>query len=241
MNLENEKNLQPTAPEETPPNTFEAAKLQLIPLKDPPWNEWLRLARQGDKTATCLFCAQAEPFIKKLCNDPLFKSRLGKDDTCGSAHLILMEFLMGYPEPPDDKELPILLKGILRRRLLNRVNNRKMLNRREQQASMLENTDETDIKDDDVFNYRANQAEEPEAELLDKDLRRTIAEAVCQLQLMEQKVIRAFFFQNKTRTAIAKELQCSRQNVEKIRVKALQRLRWLLKSRGIFNGGAFCN
>ena len=55
------------APKETPPNNDGAASRQIIPLKDPPWNEWLRLARQGNEHAKLRFCTQAEPFIELFC------------------------------------------------------------------------------------------------------------------------------------------------------------------------------
>ena len=63
--------------------------------------------------------------------------------------------------------------------------------------------------------------------------------ALKQLKPSEQAMIRFFFFQNKTAAAIAKELQCSRQYVEKMRNKALIHLRKLLKGYHIFNDGAF--
>lgn len=226
------------APKETPPNNDSAARQPIIPLKDPPWNEWLRLARQGDKEATLRFCTQAEPFIRKLCNDTLFRSRLGKDETRGEASLILMEFLMEFPDPPDDKEVPILLKGILRRRLLNRVNKLKMLNRREQRAGTLQGGDEEDAEVNALEVRPASRKEEPEAKLLARELHTATANAVSQLQPNEKELLRAVFFQNKTVAAIAKELRCTRQNVEKLRDRALRRLRQLLEGQHICGCGA---
>ena len=229
------------APKETPPNNDGVARQQIIPLKEPPWNEWFRLARQGDENAILRFCTQAEPFIKKLCNDKLFRSWLGKDETRCEASLILMEFLMTYPDPPEDKELPILLKGILRRRLLNRVNKQKMLRRREQRVDTLQDDSEEDAEVNAIENFPANRKEEPEAKLLAMELHCATEEAMQQLLPSEQTTIRNLFFQNKTVAAIARELQCTRQNVEQVRDRALRRLRQFFESREIFSSGAFCH
>lgn len=229
------------APEETPPNNTGAAKAaQTIPLQEPPWNEWLRLARQGDEDATLRFCTQAEPFIRKLCNDKLFRSWLGKDEIRGEASLILMEFLMNYPDPPEDKELPLLLKRILRRRLLNRVNKLKMLRRREQHADTLQSDSEEDTETNPIENFPAKRKDEPEAKLLARALQNTTEDAIQQLLPNEQTAIRALFFQNKRMATIARELQCTRQNVEQMRDRALRKLREFFEGQG-FNNGAFCH
>ena len=96
MNLKEKRNASIIAPEEMPPNNYSAAKQQNIPLKDPPWNEWLRLARQGDKEATLLFCTQAEPFIELFCRISYFRHFLGEEEIRGIAALKVMEFLIIY-------------------------------------------------------------------------------------------------------------------------------------------------
>ena len=214
------------APEETPPNSCTVAKpVQAVPMKLPPWNEWLRLARQGDKRAIQLFCAQAEPFIDKLCNDMVFRSLLGKEETRSVASLLLMEFLMNYPTPPNDKELPFLLKFILRRRLLNRVKKQKVRNQHEQRPTTLLKAGALDTERDGLDTLPASEKTEPESSFLQKERRRAVLKAFQQLKPAEQEVIHAFFYQKKTPAAIAGALHCSRQYVEKVRNNALLHMR----------------
>lgn len=228
------------APEETPPNNDSAAKRQIIPLKDPPWNEWLRLARQGDKNAIHRFCIQAEPFIKRLCNTRYFRERLGKEEVRSTATLALMDFLMNHPNPPDDPNLPNLLKRIMHNQILAQLRNQKVRKKHEVYSEETEDTDGAETAQCSIANYPAKRKEEPEAKLLSKELQNATAEAMQQLPPCEQAAIRALFFQNKTVAAIAKELQCTRQNVEKLRVRALRRLRRFFEGQG-FNDGAFCH
>ena len=204
-----------------------------------PWNEWLRLARQGDESATLRFCAQAEPFIEQLCNVRFFAACLGKEECRSVASLSLVEFLMTYPSPPENAEIPFLLKGVMRNALLNRVKRMKSKNRYEQRVTALQEAGDTETEEDAIDNIPAPKTEEPEAQTLQKELQVIADTALKQLKPSEQAMIRFFFFQNKTAAAIAKELQCSRQYVEKMRNKALSHLRKLLKGYHIFNDGAF--
>ena len=207
--------------------------------KQPPWNEWLRLARQGDEDAKLRFCAQAEPFIKTLCRIPYFTARMSREEARSIATLTLVEFLMTYPSPPEDKEIPALLKGVARNALLNRVKRIRSRNRFEQRMTTLREADDADTEEDAIENIPAPGKDEPENRALQNELRGLTAAALRQLLPGEQAVIRAFFFQEKTAAAIAKELRCSRQYAEKVRDTALRKLRRLLEGCHIFNDGAF--
>lgn len=209
------------------------------PQNPAPWNEWLRLARQGDESATLRFCAQAEPFIEQLCNVRFFAACLGKEECRSVASLSLVEFLMTYPSPPENAEIPFLLKGVMRNALLNRVKRKKSKNRYEQRVTALQEAGDTETEEDAIDNIPAPKTEEPEAQTLQKELQVIADTALKQLRPSEQAMIQSFFFQNKTAAAIAKELQCSRQYVEKMRNKALNHLRKLLEDCHIFHDGAF--
>ena len=205
--------------------------------KTPPWNEWLRLARQGDENAKLRFCAQAEPFVKNLCNTRYFRDWLGAEEIREIATIHLIEFMMAYDKPPDDERLPYLLKRILHNQILKFVERKQSRNCRE--LRVIE--DNADDREKDAMEiFPTNRKEEPEAKLLEKELHRVTAEALGHLKPGEQAMIRAFFFQNKTTAAIAKELQCSRQYVEKVKNKALERLHRLLEGYAGLDGGALC-
>ena len=205
---------------------------------EPPWNEWLRLARQGDENAKLRFCAQAEPFVQNLCKTRYFWERLGKEEVRSIATLALMDFLMKHPNPPDDRNLPYLLKRIMHNHILFQLKKQNVRKKHEIYSAEPKDTDGTEAAQDSLANYPASRDEEPEAKLLAKELRNATAEAMGQLLPSEKDVIRAFFFQNKTAAAIAKELQCTRQNVEKLRNRALRRLRQLLEAQHICGCGA---
>ena len=226
------------APKETPPNNDGAVKQQIIPLKDPPWNEWLRLARQGDKNAIRLFCAQAEPFIEQLCSVGVYAFHVGKEEARSIAHLILMEFLMNYPKPPEDKEMLFVLKRIMRNKLIDQIRKLEVKGRYELGITALEGTNGNGTEEGITELLNAKRKEEPEAKLLAKELHNATEDAMQQLLPNEQNVIRAMFFRNKTMSAIAKELQCTRQNVEQMRDRALRRLRQLLEGQHICGCGA---
>jgi len=204
---------------------------------DPPWNEWLRLARQGDENAILLFCAQAEPFVKRLCNTHYFRERLGEEEIRSIATLALMDFLMNHPNPPDDRNLPYLLKRIMHNNILVQLRNQKVRKKHEVHSAEPGDSDAAEAAQVCLASYPASREEEPEAKLLAKELHNATVEAVNQLQPNEKNMIRAFFFQNKTAAAIAKELQCTRQNVEQVRDRALRRLRQLLEGQHICGCG----
>lgn len=226
------------APKETPPNNDGAASRQIIPLEDPPWNEWLRLARQGNEHAKLCFCTQAEPCIELFCHISYFRRFLGEEEIRGIAALKVMEFLMEYPDPPEDKEIPVLLKSVIRNALLYPAEKAEVRNRREQRPATPQGDGENGAEVNAIEGFPAKRKEEPEAKLLSKELQNATTEAMQQLLPGEQNVIRALFFRNKTAAAIAKELRCTRQNVEQMRDRALRRLREFFVGQG-FSGGAF--
>ena len=132
---------------------------------------------------------------------------------------------MEYPDPPEDREIPILLKSIIRNALLYPSEKAEVRSRREKRVTASQRDSEKDTGGADGMEmFPAKRKEEPEAKLLAKELHNATEEAMQQLLPNEQNVIRAMFFHNKTMGAIAKELQCTRQNVEQMRDRALRRL-----------------
>lgn len=217
------------APEERPPNQSEATPPELaIPQEIPKWNEWLRLARQGNETAKLSFCSQAEPFINQFCNVTKFTDLLGKDEVRGIASLAVVEFLMEYPSPPEDKDIPFMLKRIIRNKITDQL--RKMFVREQHNYKAAPKADEDDPeqKQDSMANLPASKKTEPETKLLQKEITHTALAAFRQLKPNEQTVLHAFFYQNKTPAAVAKALHCSRQYVEKVRDTALCRMHQLM-------------
>jgi RNA polymerase sigma factor (sigma-70 family) len=218
-----------TAPEERPPNHCAAATVsQMAPLKSPPWNEWLRLARQNDETATQLFCAQAEPFIEILCKTQYFRDRLEMDEIRSIATLAIMEFLKEYPDPPEDAKIPYMLKRIIHNRILSALKKQKVRQRREYKPVPATDVDSPEKKENCIESFPADSAYEPEQHLFRKQL----DESFRQLRPNEQAVLDAYYFRNKAPAAIAAELHRSRQFVERIHKRALRRLSEMLGGPG---------
>ena len=233
MNLTAETFNYQIAPEETPPNMHAAAILKRPPLKDPPWNIWLRLARQGDEDAKMRFFTQAEPLIGMFCHIDYFVNLLGREEVRAIATLKATEFLMEYPDPPEDKEIPFLLKTMIRNALLNHTEKAEVRSRREMRVAAPQDGGENDTKTNAIEIFPAKRKEEPEAKLLAKELHYATEKAMQQLPPKERNVIRALFFRSKTMAGIAKELQCTRQNVEQMRDRALRRMRRMLEGQNI--------
>lgn len=191
------------------------------------WNEWLRLARQGDENAKLLFCAQAEPFIGRFCNNPFFAETLGKEEVRSIATLALVEFLMKHPAPPKDEEVPFMLIRVMHTTILARIKRLKARNRHEVRMTAQDDAAEEPNRGG-IFEFPADRKEEPEAKALYRELAHDTAEAFRQLKPHERQVLDAVFYQRKPAAAIAKERRCTRQYVEKLRDKALRQLRRLL-------------
>ena len=217
-------------PKETPPNRFAAAvkPVQAIPLKSPPWNEWLRLARQGDENAKLCFCTQAESFIKALCSADYFSEKLGRDETRSIATLAVVEFMMNYPDPPPDEKMPFMLKKVIRTSILARIKKVDVRLRREQKPTAAPDGDSAEKKENCIESFPASSAYEPEYRLFQKELDASFR----QLRPNEQAVLDAYYFQDKTVSMIAAELHRSRQFVERIHKRALRRLREMLEGTG---------
>ena len=202
--------------------------LPAIPPQSPPWNEWLRLARQGDETAAELFCAQAEPFIEILCKTRYFHDRLEKEEIRSIATLAVMEFLKEYPNPPEDEKIPYMLKRIIHNRILSALKKQKVRIQREQKPTAATNADNPEGKENCIESFPASKTYEPEYRLFQKELDTSFR----QLRPNEQAVLDAYYFQGKTVAMIAAELHRSRQFVERIHKRALRRLREMLNGPG---------
>ena len=225
------------APEERPPNSCAGATVsQLIPLKSPPWNEWLRLARQNDETATQLFCSQAEPFIENICKTHYFQDRLEKDEIRSIAALAVMEFLKEYPDPPEDAKIPYMLRRIIHNKILSTLKKQNVRLRRELKPTAVPDGNNPENTDNCIDNFPGRSTYEPEYRLFQKQL----DESFRQLRPNEQTVLDAYYFQNKTPATIAGELNRSRQFVERIHKRALRRLREMLGWPGGPSTSVYC-
>ena len=58
-----------------------------------PWNRWFRQANADDPGAAHSIIVAAQPLIQHLCNVPLFRNQLGKDEVYSIAYYALVTFI----------------------------------------------------------------------------------------------------------------------------------------------------
>lgn len=198
-----------------------------------PWNRWFRQANADDPGAAHSIIVAAQPLIQHLCNVPLFRNQLGKDEIYSIAYYTLVKFINKKKNLPDDAEIPFLLLSVIRCALLDSIRNMDVRQQYEQLARSDSQEDYATGSDcnDSYYNKAAaeDNTTEPEAHYLKSDLRHKVREAIKQLPDNEKNIICALYFQHKTMKEIAQSLHCTFQNAYKTRQKAYAHLHKILK------------
>ena len=198
-----------------------------------PWNLWFRQAEEGKIEAIHNIIMASQPIISSLSNIRLFQSRMSKDDICSNANYVLLRFIKKRRELPTDKEVPFLIRHVLKCGLTDCIRSMEVREEHEQLAIAvkLTNTYEDDAytENDCYESYVADTRTEPETHCLNSELCDMVREAVQQLPEDERTVIQGFYYQNKGMKEIAQELNCTFQNAYKTRRSAYTHLKKLLK------------
>ena len=82
-----------------------------------PWKEKMRQAGQGDTGSVLELCEEIRPIVEDFCRSRTFRSLFSAEDTRSMASLAAMEFMMGYEGDTPDREIPYLLRRVIRCRL----------------------------------------------------------------------------------------------------------------------------
>ena len=197
-----------------------------------PWTEWMRLARDGDTEAVRRFCAAAEPLISRLCRWRLPVDKLGSDEVRGIAALAVVEFLMTYNGPLQDRKIPLVLRRYVRCELLDTL--RKLNARRKYELPEIccesgnAGGDPASATGQDTGPFP-----DPEERLLRDDFRRELEDAIRNLNPKERAVIHSFYFLGKPAGAVSGLLNCSPQYARRLRRAAIRRLRGRLENRPV--------
>ena len=127
--------------------------------------------------------------------------------------------------------MPQLLKRILTNELRDALRKIKVRNKFEQ----FEEYGHSDVYEEPSLleSCVADEAEEPENRLLENERFREVHAALHHLNENEQTVIRSYFFQRKNTVEIAREMNCTSQNVGYIKRTALLRLGRILERRAV--------
>ena len=206
-------------------------------LKKFPWNEEIYLAQHGDTGSMLKTCHSAEPIVNQFGKVFYFTDWLGKDETRSIATLAVVEFIMSYPGGVPDEEIPALIKQVIKCDLINSVH-RAEFRRSKEEAPLPPDTGSPDTgsPDEDAGDAAAPPAsphEEPEACLLQKEYAQKVQEAIQRLSRNEQIVIQSYYFRRESPEETAAALGCTRQNVHRIRCRALRRLRKFLDRQAV--------
>ena len=82
-----------------------------------PWKKRMKEAGQGDTGSVLLLCQEVKPIIEGFSRNGMFRSLFSEDDTHSMASLAALEFMMGYEGDTPDREIPYLLRRVIRCRL----------------------------------------------------------------------------------------------------------------------------
>lgn len=197
--------------------------------EEQPLNEWMARGRQGDTQAVLLYCRCIEPIIDSFCKDPFLLHRLGRDEIRSAASLAALEFMSDYTGTTPDKEIPYLLRRVLRCSLLQAV--RRDDTRLRHEGPNGSSTDTTD------GNAPAEPADDPdktpEALFLRAARRQQVQAALQTLPDRERAVINALYFRCLDTLETAQEIGVTRNYVQKLQRRALTRLRKCLRRQAI--------
>lgn len=188
----------------------------------------MQQARQGDETAARTFCKRAKEVLRPFYNIPYFVKILGRDEVQGVLSLTMVEFLMSYSKWPPDEEIPRLLKRISRNALLNQVHRESIRSKHRQALTSFCETGNVNEEETEAEQYIADSSEEPENKLLQMELNQTVKDAMCALRPSERKVLYGLYFEEKSAAELAREMQCTPQNVRRLHKNGLRHLRTTL-------------
>ena len=188
----------------------------------------MQQARQGDETAARTFCKRAKEVLRPFYNIPYFVKILGRDEVQGVLSLTMVEFLMSYSKWPSDEEIPRLLKRISRNALLNQVHRESIRSKHRQALTSFCETGNVNEEETEAEQYIADSSEEPENKLLQMELNQTVKDAMCALRPSERKVLYGLYFEEKSAAELAREMQCTPQNVRRLHKNGLRHLRTTL-------------
>ena len=139
-----------------------------------------------------------------------------------------MEFLMNYPKWPPDEEIPRLLKRVSRNALLNEIEREAVRSKHRQQMPPSFETGTKTEEETEAEQYIADSSGEPENRLLQLELSQTVKKALCAMIPSEQTVLYELYFERKSTTELAREMQCTPQNIRRLHKNGLRHLRTYL-------------
>ena len=176
-----------------------------------PWKEKMRQAGQGDTGSVLELCEEIRPIVEGFSRNGMFRSLFSAEDTRSMASLAALEFMMGYEGETPDREIPYLLRRIIRCRLYDEA-------RRLQTRLRYEVPDTSQVSEDNdgdkghSFQTAWRDGETPET-----------------LNPKEQEVLRAIYAENKSSSEIARQWHCTSRYVIMVKHNALNKLKILLK------------
>ena len=194
-----------------------------------PWNRWIKMAQSGSTAAVLMFCQSMEPIVADFCRNRTFLKLFAADETRSIASLAALEFMMEFRGQTPDREIPYLLRRVIRCRLYDEARRLQRRRRYEMPETGCLASDDGDADRGTFFQPAAPEDETPETKLLLTEHKSRLQELLKTLKPKEQELIRAMYGENKTSAEIAKEWGCSSRYVRLVRQNALDKLKTLLR------------
>ena len=193
------------------------------------WNRCMGLAQSGSTAAILMLCQNMEPIVADFCRNRTFLKLFAADETRSIASLAALEFMMEFQGQTPDREIPYLLRRVIRCRLYDEARRLQIRRRYEIPEPECLPSDDGDGDGCISFQPAAPDDETPEMQLLLADHKSRLQEILKTLKPKEQELIRAMYGENKTSSEIAKEWGCSSRYVRLVRQKVLDKLKKLLR------------
>lgn len=194
-----------------------------------PWKRWMVLAQNGSTAAVLVLCQNMEPIVADFCRNRTFLKLFAADETRSIASLAALEFMMEFQGQTPDREIPYLLRRVIRCRLYDEARRLQVRRRYEMPETECLPSDDGDADGCISFQPAAPEDETPEMQLLLADHKRRLQEILKTLNPKEQELVRALYGENKTSAEIAKEWGCSSRYVRMLRQNVLAKLKKLLR------------
>ena len=201
-----------------------------LPVPAADWEPLLQQYHQGDKRFFQLLCCRSKPLVEKVSRKPYFANTLGRDEAYSIAAMSMVTFWTRVDLNGNPRDIPGQLYHAMECDLQNQIDRQKTRRRRELHFETSGDTEETA---NDCPEPPADSRDEPEQQVLQAEWNRKVRDCLQYLGKKERQVIQGFFFRQLSVTEIAKEMDCSPNNVKAAKWVALKKLRRIFAEKQI--------
>lgn len=194
------------------------------------WEPLLKQYHKGDNRFFQLLCYRSKPLVENISRKQYFVNALGRDEAYSIAAMSMVTFWKQVDLKGNLRDIPGQLFHSMECDLQNQIDRQKTRHRREVHYETGRNTEETA---NECPEPPADSRDEPEEQVLRAEWNRKVRDCLQYLGKKERQVIHGFFFRQLTVAEIAKEMNCSPNNVKAAKWVALKKLRHIFEEKEI--------